>query len=311
MIAVKLSGRLGNQMFQYAYARYLKEKTKQEIVIDDRYVYLAGSIDQGWENSLKYFNTKFSVSNAPLFRCKMNIIQKALALLDNEFQKIYNGNIIQLNNYELRRTKLFSRFGLFFLWQGYYDFDYKNKKNLFLQGNYESVMYFDEIRDILIDEFKPVLPPIPENENLYNQILQSESVCISIRRGDFYYSDNVFGDLFHVCNENYYLKAVEKMVELVPHCKFFVFSDDIDWCKQHLKFPNGSEFESGQDPVYEKLRLMYSCKHFIISNSTFSWWAQYLGTNKNKIVISPKKWFNSEFESKLINEKDWILIDNE
>lgn len=60
-------------------------------------------------------------------------------------------------------------------------------------------------------------------------------------------------------------------------------------------------------PVYETLRLMYNCKHFILSNSTFSWWGQFLSTSKNKLVVSPSLWNNDGYQSQLI-QKDWILI---
>ena len=63
----------------------------------------------------------------------------------------------------------------------------------------------------------------------------------------------------------------------------------------------------GTDPVWEKLRLMSACKHFVVSNSTFSWWTQYLSKSENKIVVSPSRWFNNDYESPLIG-KDWIKI---
>ena len=94
---------------------------------------------------------------------------------------------------------------------------------------------------------------------------------------------------------------------------FFVFSDDIDWVKKNMKFPKSTYFETGDDPVWEKIRLMYSCKHFIISNSTFSWWAQYLSRNKKKIVIAPSRWGNQTYKCKNelidIYQEDWILVD--
>ena len=89
---------------------------------------------------------------------------------------------------------------------------------------------------------------------------------------------------------------------------FFLFSDDVEWVKENIYTGCETYCEDGTDPVWEKLRMMSSCKHFIISNSTFSWWAQYLSTYKNKIVISPCRWFNNDFESPLI-EDDFIKIE--
>lgn len=61
-------------------------------------------------------------------------------------------------------------------------------------------------------------------------------------------------------------------------------------------------------PVYETLRLMAHCKHFILSNSTFSWWGQFLSKYNDKIVVSPKRWNNDGYKTQLI-QKDWVLID--
>lgn len=84
------------------------------------------------------------------------------------------------------------------------------------------------------------------------------------------------------------------MQELVEDPVICFFSDDIKWVKTNIKIEGAKVYyESGEDPVWEKLRLMYSCKNFIISNSTFSWWAQYLSKNPNKIVISPNRWYNA------------------
>lgn len=310
MIYIRLSGRLGNQLFQYAYARFLKEKTGMDIVIDERYVILSGKKENGWENSLKYFNTDYITYdiNKSLFRDKTNLVQKSLIAVDTYFQNKYLGDIKKTNNYELKRIQLFDKFGLFFLWQGYYPFNFNRKKNIFLSGNFESSQYFNEIRDVLIEEFKPVYALKKQNSYLYTRICESNSICITIRRGDFFSKDNIFNDLFRVCDNNYYERAIEKMKTLVENPQFIVFSDDIEWCKKNVSFPKNTLFESGKDPVYEKLRLMYSCKHFIISNSTFSWWAQYLSTYKDKIIISPSKWFNSDFESALIDKERWYFI---
>ena len=89
---------------------------------------------------------------------------------------------------------------------------------------------------------------------------------------------------------------------------FYVSSNDQNWVKNNIDF-SGSEviYEKSDELAHNKLGIMKACRHFIISNSTFSWWAQYLGEYDNKIVISPTKWYNNKFESPLI-DKDWICL---
>jgi hypothetical protein len=97
---------------------------------------------------------------------------------------------------------------------------------------------------------------------------------------------------------------MKKIKEKVSQCIFVFFSDDVEWCKGTFQSDaNNYYFESGSDPVWEKLRLMYSCKHFIISNSTFAWWAQFLGSNPKKIVIAPCRWLRvRDFTSPLLED---------
>ena len=164
-----------------------------------------------------------------------------------------------------------------------------HSRNILCSAYFEAYEYFNDIRNILLDEFTPKYNLLPRNEKLFGEINNSESVCVSIRRGDFLQLDN-----FNVCNEQYFITAMKAIRAEIPDCKFFVFSDDIEDVKKNFHFPFDVTYEKGDDPVWEKLRLMYSCKHFIISNSTFSWWAQYLSRNNNKIVYAPTPWHRGE-----------------
>lgn len=160
-----------------------------------------------------------------------------------------------------------------------------------------------------MEEFTPKVPLLEKNKTLYEKIVNTNSVCISIRRGDIVEKKELASQMY-VCNKLYFNKALNYLKKLDINFQYIVFSDDIEWVKENMKFPDGTLFEDGTDPVWEKLRLMYSCKHFIISNSTFSWWAQYLSKNENKIVISPSKWavnFGDEYLD-LIND-NFIKID--
>ena len=140
---------------------------------------------------------------------------------------------------------------------------------------------------------------------LYKKIESTNSVCVTIRRGDFLLDK--FIKNFYICTPEYFEKAIEKINSIVNDPQYIVFSDDVDWCKKNMKFPPNTLFESGKDEIWEKLRLMYKCKNFIISNSTFSWWAQYLSQNDNKIVIAPDEWNKFEYTDP-IYDKNWIIM---
>ena len=99
------------------------------------------------------------------------------------------------------------------------------------------------------------------------------------------------------------------MKKKVKNAKFYIFSDDINWVKNNIDFGCDVTFVEGNNPNYEELRLMYTCKHFIISNSSFSWWAQHISSNPKKVVIAPNKWFNNKDQVCDIFEENWIKIE--
>ena len=84
----------------------------------------------------------------------------------------------------------------------------------------------------------------------------TESICITIRRGDFVSNEEYKKNLY-VCDEKYFYKSIDVIEKMVKNPVFFVFSDDIEWVKNNIKFPKNTIFETGDDPVWEKLRLMY------------------------------------------------------
>ena len=94
---------------------------------------------------------------------------------------------------------------------------------------------------------------------------------------------------------------------MIENPKYIVFSDDVEWCKNNMDFPENTIYENHGNTIYEKLKVMSNCKNFIISNSTFSWWAQFMSNNQNKKVIAPKKWNNFEYCDPIYMD-DWILI---
>ena len=295
IIAKPIEGRLGNQMFQYAYCKAIKETLGGSLAFSFDSVYRCKKLfidENGWENSLRYFNiddydtfsgdprTRYGTTLQIFMFRSMNFIKRKL--LSNKSCPL-----------------LFAKIGLFKYNDKRYDFRedmlYLKKKSFFRKliicnGYLELPELFNSIRPILLENFTPKYPPIECNKELYRIIDKNNSVCVSIRRGD--YLNPHFLKKFYVCDETYFYQAIDKIKQLINNPVLVFFSDEIEWVKEHIRTDIPSYYESGVDPVWEKLRLMYSCKHFIISNSTFSWWAQYLSRNDNKIVISPDHWLN-------------------
>lgn len=314
MISKHMIGRLGNQMFQYATIRAFQEKYRKndEILLDFSEVYQRAN--EGYSEELRNFNVKpFKIG-----KMKLSFPQKMANLKLNMIKFYYlkkdpKNYAKKMYEVEKKLQPKMNKKGLYSFRLGYYDFKDYNCENCCFFGTFESAKYFDDIKDILMEEFTPKYGILEHNKELYKEIEKTESVCVTIRRGDFVSVPENRKNLY-VCTPEYFENAIKLMQKKVPKAKFFVFSDDVEWCKNNMNFPKGTMYESGTDPVWEKLRLMYSCKHYIISNSTFSYWAQYLSRNDKKIVIAPKRWGNNLYKNddELIDiyQNDWTLIDN-
>src|SRR6056297_255139 len=138
-------------------------------------------------------------------------------------------------------------------------------KDAYLDGYWQSYKYFDRIKDTLKRDFKIEINLDKKNSKILKEIKKSQSIAIHVRRGD-------------------YIKN-----EKIKNPKYFVFSNDITWCKENLK-GNRDIFFVEDNESTEDLFLMKNCKNHIIANSSFGWWPAYLNSNKNKVVIAPKKW---------------------
>lgn len=309
MIHKLMIGRLGNQMFQYATVRamQLRYYPNDKINLNFKLVYDEGEKEKGFFNQLEDFSLcehmvdgKVQLSLVQGFYFMRYII--GYKLLKKRTKGDYE---LEKREYEKRIQREMQRNGLFVFNYGYCRFEKTKKKNKLFVGFFESAKYFDDIRDVLLKEFTPKREKLKKNERLYERIETSESVCVSIRRGDFL--DAEHRDKNYICTPEYFDVAIKEIKRRVKMPQFIVFSDDVKWCKENMNFPEETLYEDGDDPVWEKLRLMYSCKHFIISNSTFSWWAQYLSRNDHKVVVAPKKWKNDGFNEDIYQD-GWILV---
>ena len=296
MIGIEIKERLGNQLFRYAYARRLQiDRGGAEQLLFGLSSYEGKDPAAGWCDSLKAFNTvPYESTVQKLVYSRGSVFQKLLLRSFYADMKVLRkpGSIAERNARQNSWNAVLQKHGLSVCYDNCSEPAFPpDCGNIFLDGSFENPKYFNSIRDILLSELTPKEPRNPDNALLYKVIEESNSVCVSVRRGDFLSPQ--FKGVFDVCGAGYFKKAIAQMRTLVGNPVFIFFSDDIAWVRENLGGPE-DYYETGLDPVWEKLRLMYSCKHFIIPNSTFSWWAQYLGRNENKIVIAPERWYNDD-----------------
>ena len=313
MIQLKISGRAGNQMFQYAtvYSFMKSNNIDETIYISFQELKRKETDTISFFDVLKYFNLKkyTVIENVHMtnYQKILDILYKTSIKVLRLYRKILNSSLKEKDYNLIDRIwhKVLNKNGLYYYIPTNPNF-YKSKtNNIIFYGAFESENYFMKYRDDILKIFTPKEEKNKENEELYKKAQNANSVCVTIRRGDFLL--NQFKKSYYICTPNYFKEAIQKICNIINNPQFIVFSDDVEWCKKNMTFPKGTLFESGKDEIYEKIRLMYSCNNFILSNSTFSWWAQYLSRNNKKIVIAPKIWNKFEYSNQIYSQ-DWILI---
>lgn len=315
-IYVKMDGRLGNQMFQYAFGRQMQEYIGGELILDFTSHRINSSKriygDNGMCNSLVHFNVKpyTYVDLGNYQKERIPVIQRILFKIAR-FLKPMTKRQWWIEIFEFLDHAILQHFGVFFLESvnpvKYLKWPSAKKENIFIRSWAESEKFFSGISEQLREEFTPLYPIPKKFENLYYKLQTNESVCVSIRRGDF--TSSTFSSRYLVCNIDYYQKGIAYLNERLRDMLIYVCSDDIDWCIENIHFEGNVIFEPKGMEIWDKVRFMSACHHFIISNSTFSWWCQYLSPYKDKIVIAPPKWRIVYPAPKDIYQKNWTILD--
>lgn len=281
MVIVKLTGGLGNQMFQYAAARRLAHVQQAPL-----------KLDISWFEKVRRGDTRRQYE-LHVFKIKQDFASP------QEVKELRGVDIEKLP----RILKRFLRSAGFFVKQTYveeksFQFDpeiLKLHDNVYLNGYWQSSKYFEDIENIIRNDFTFNFEPDSRNERIADEIRNCEAVSLHVRRGD-YISNKAISQYHGSSSLNYYKSAIEEITAGVRNPHFFVFSDEPAWVKSNLKVDMPMTFlvHNGPEKGYEDLRLISLCRHHIIANSSFSWWGAWLSTNPGKIVIAPQKWFNRE-----------------
>ncbi len=175
-----------------------------------------------------------------------------------------------------------------------------------LKGYWQSERYFSDIALQIREETLPGDPEILVRcEEAIRRLRRGRPlVSVHVRRGD--YLDSRVQQFHILLSRRYYTRAMEAFGKA---CDFLVFSDDLPWCREHLKAEN-IRYSPGTSEV-EDLTLMRLCDHHVIANSTFSWWGAWLNPNQGKTVMAPKQWFASGYrhlDTSDLLPPDWVRL---
>lgn len=299
MINLILGGGLGNQMFQYAFARTISIETNEKITINTALIDKTNiNFDLKDMNILEDISVESDIDKFQQF--KKNIYFKGHKFLKH----IYSSKTLYKRNI---KKGIYTNFHGSFKFYNIPKFLGEEKT---IHGGFQSVKFFEKHQDIIKNELKLKNDPDESNKKMIEQISSCNSVCVHIRRGD--YLNPEFKDILGFCTEKYYQNAIEKMNTLVEEPVYYVFSNnekELNFIKDNYNLKGNIIYVNQKNSGQEDLRLMYSCKHFIIANSSLSWWGQFLGEYKNKVVIAPNKWDKEKnIDDKDIYMSHWIKV---
>ena len=282
-IVVHLYGGIGNQLFQYTFGEYIRNKYHEEVFYD---ISSFGVLE-----TFRDLQIDSIVKDIPVFKTGKLFFSRHIRFARRLFRLIFRlmpGNVYFENRFD---ETIFSR---------------KNWKLVYFDGYWQDKIYPLWVKENVIDLYQP-MESIPEVLKPYVDYINNNNVTsIHVRRGDYLNASNI--NMFGVCSLDYFKEGTRIISEKVPNAKFLIFTDDIQWVKQNMKLQN--EFRVvDNDPIkpFWYIYLMSLCDNNIISNSSFSWWGAFLNNNIEKWVIAPKNWYKERSNPKMYLD-NYIII---
>lgn len=307
VIYLQIQGACGNQFFQYAFARVLQKKHGGRLIINYDGVAKNTSLWEGSVNALQDFQV---VDYELELGTNRSNPHKLISWMLKRYEQIahFRYRTKRYSKYLLWCAKHLEKYGVYYFGAQYYQFEGCRTDRILINGYFESAQYFEEIDDLIKTELQPKYPALSSNKELLDIIDTRESVCITIKRMDV--EDESTAEAYQY-DINYFYHACDYIKGIYPDAVWIIFSDNIEWCKENFTPQGDVYYETPNNPIWEKIRLMSSCKHFIIHNSTFSWWVQHLSKNKDKIVIAPTRWMIRDDQPIDIYEDSWVFMTND
>jgi hypothetical protein len=291
MIIIKMSGGLGNQMFQYAFGRGLSIEYDVSVKYDI----------SGFQED-RIYRREF---NLDCFNLTIDLLDEISIAEDKPgLRNIINRSWNRLTPY-YKRIIVYEKIP--YLFDSHISV-YSNNKTYV--GYWQSVMYFVNIENIIRNDF--TFKDTFRKNSFLREINDCDSVGVHIRR---YHKtkESYKNSIYAYISNEYYMNAIKYLENISPSIHLFIFSNDIEVAKEVIGTRLPTTYVSGQGyNDHEEMELLSNCKYQIISNSSFSWWAAWLNANPKKIVISPRIWFNRPDMNQLIVgdllRPDWVIL---
>lgn len=298
-VIVRLFGGLGNQMFQYAFARNLAYQHHLPLKLDVVSGFAVDPYKRQYALDIFCIQEHFATpGELPFFaRKSMRGLERATLLFQSLLPKRWRSIIADKDPYAFDAPIL------------------GTQRSVYVTGYWQNEKYFKPIESLLRKEFSPRCELTPGVKALMREMTAEDSVSIHIRQLHGIAADGRSipqGVARHgACSSQYYERAIARIRSLVRNPQIFIFSDSVEWCKPHADSWGGrivaTEVEASDT---DELFLMASCQHHVVSNSTFSWWGAWLNPSPTKIVIAPNRWLrSSEFASQNLLSQGWIGLD--
>jgi Glycosyl transferase family 11 len=302
-VVARLFGGLGNQMFQYAAGRSLAVRTGSRLVLDatgftlptvrrgyalDGYALAAETRFDGYRHSPRRSAVRFPASQSRWLQRIAEVVRGAFSAIDSDAGE--------------------EKFSLFA--ERSFDFDprfFTCGPQSYLVGYWQSERYFADVAGAVRKELTYRPAPDASNARWLERIRASNSVCIHVRRGDYLLPAHF---RHHgLCSPEYYRRAMGLLRERLGDPRFFIFSDDWPWCREHLADTDVVIVDANTpDAGQAELRLMAACRHHIIANSSLSWWAAWLAAGSGQIVVGPTPWFSHRSNTPDLLPLGWVAL---
>lgn len=269
LVGASIFGGLGNQMFQYAAGLAVAERLGAKLVCDIRHYQLRDRGDR--RLGLAEFGIELSLTRIPRYN-RWQRPAVALWLLPDPLR-----GAIRIDNYE-----------------GYDPRAREAEGPVALFGHFQSWRYFEGHETSVRRAFDTRKLTTPRTADIAAEIATARNpVAVHVRRGDYTATPEALA-LYETLRADYYFAAKAELETRIDAPTYFLFSDDPEIAQAELVGWEGLRPVTGFS-AYEDMHLISSCKHFITANSTFSWWAAWLGAAPDKQVVGPKRWFGPAY----------------